>query len=120
MTLGFIMTTCQNKCRLPGGQIRDTILLGPLFFVDVTFSIVYYESRKRELKTRPIYECRCDERLKTKAEKSTRLESTFSCSKKKKGEKKIQTVHKDGEAVAPRKHAAATNSGLVDSSVTNL
>jgi hypothetical protein len=24
---------------------------------------VYYESIKRELKTRPIYECRCDERL---------------------------------------------------------
>ncbi len=26
--------------------------------------VVYYESIKRELKTRPIYECRCDERLK--------------------------------------------------------
>jgi hypothetical protein len=37
---------------------------------------VYYESRKRELKTRPIYECRCDERLKTKSEKSTRLTYT--------------------------------------------
>jgi hypothetical protein len=34
--------------------------------------VVYYESRKRELKTKPIYECRCDERLKTKPEKSTR------------------------------------------------
>ncbi len=32
-----------------------------------------YESRKRDLKIRPIYECRCDERLKTKSEKSTRL-----------------------------------------------
>ncbi len=32
---------------------------------------VYYESRNRELKTRPIYACRCDERLKTKSEKST-------------------------------------------------
>jgi hypothetical protein len=31
---------------------------------------------KRELKTRPIYECRCDERLKTKVEESTRLEYT--------------------------------------------
>ncbi len=29
--------------------------------------IVYYESIKRELKIRPIYECRCDERLQTKA-----------------------------------------------------
>ena len=35
--------------------------------------VVYYESIKRELKTRPIYDCRCDERLKTKAETSTRL-----------------------------------------------
>ena len=41
-------------------------------------SVVYYsiESIKRELKTRPIYECRCDGRLKTKAEESTRLAYT--------------------------------------------
>ena len=38
--------------------------------------VVYYESMKRELKTRPIYECRCDERLKTKAEESTCLSDT--------------------------------------------
>jgi hypothetical protein len=38
--------------------------------------IDYYESMKRELKTRPIYECRCDERLKTKVEESTRLAYT--------------------------------------------
>ena len=37
------------------------------------FVVVYYESIKREIKTRPIYECRCDERLKTKAEESTHL-----------------------------------------------
>jgi hypothetical protein len=35
--------------------------------------LVYYESRKRDVKTRPIYECRYDERLITKSEKSTRL-----------------------------------------------
>jgi hypothetical protein len=34
---------------------------------------VYYESIKREVKRRPIYECRYDERLKTKTEESTRL-----------------------------------------------
>ena len=34
--------------------------------------VVYYESIKRELKTKPIYECRCDERLKAKSEESTR------------------------------------------------
>jgi len=27
--------------------------------------VVYNESIKRDLKTKPIYECRCDERLKT-------------------------------------------------------
>ena len=32
--------------------------------------VVYYESIKRELKTKLIYECRCDERLKTKVEES--------------------------------------------------
>ncbi len=35
--------------------------------------IVYYESIKWELNTRLIYECRCDERLKAKTERSTRL-----------------------------------------------
>jgi hypothetical protein len=40
------------------------------------FIVVYYESMKRELKTRPMYECRCDERLKTKDEESTRLTYT--------------------------------------------
>ena len=37
------------------------------------FLVVYYESLKRELKTKPIYDCRCDERLKTRVEESTRL-----------------------------------------------
>ena len=31
--------------------------------------VVYYESIKRELKTEPINECRCDERLKSRVEK---------------------------------------------------
>jgi hypothetical protein len=34
-------------------------------------SVVYYESRKRELKRRPINEGRCDERPKAKVEEST-------------------------------------------------
>ena len=38
--------------------------------------MVYYESIKRELQTRLIYEYRCDERLKTKTEESTRLGDT--------------------------------------------
>jgi hypothetical protein len=35
--------------------------------------VVYYESIKRDLKTKLIYECRYDERLKTKVEESTHL-----------------------------------------------
>ncbi len=34
---------------------------------------VYYETIKRELHRRLMYECRCDERLKGKVEGSTRL-----------------------------------------------
>ena len=37
---------------------------------------LYYESIHRELKTRPIDECRCDERPTTKAEESTHLKYT--------------------------------------------
>jgi hypothetical protein len=39
-------------------------------------SLVYYESIKRELKIKPIYECRCDKRLQTKAKTFTRLSYT--------------------------------------------
>ena len=35
--------------------------------------LVYYESIKSDLKTKLISECRCDERLKTRVEESTRL-----------------------------------------------
>ncbi len=41
--------------------------------------VVYYLSRKRELKRKLIYECRCDERLKAEAEGSTRLTYTGLC-----------------------------------------
>jgi hypothetical protein len=37
---------------------------------------VYYKWIKRELERRPIFDCRCDERSKTKAEGSTRLTYT--------------------------------------------
>ena len=36
----------------------------------------YYETIKRELNTRLIYECRCNEKLKAKAEGSRRLAYT--------------------------------------------
>ena len=37
---------------------------------------VYYESTRREIKIRLIYECRCDERLQTKAKEFTLLTYT--------------------------------------------
>ena len=40
------------------------------------FFFVYYESIKQELKIRPIYECRCDERLQTNSKEFTRLAYT--------------------------------------------
>ncbi len=46
------------------------------FETNIEKCFVYYESIKRELKRRPLYECRCDERLKTKVEGSTRLTYT--------------------------------------------
>ncbi len=41
-----------------------------------TVTVVCYESIKREFKIKPISECRCDERLKTKVEKSANLTYT--------------------------------------------
>jgi hypothetical protein len=38
--------------------------------------VVYYETIKRDPKINPNSECRCDERLKTKVEESTRLSDT--------------------------------------------
>ncbi len=47
---------------------------GARAFIQPSFiSFVYYESTKREQQRRLIYEYRCDERLKTKNEESTRL-----------------------------------------------
>ena len=43
--------------------------MSPLSPVPVLF--VYYESLKRELKTKPINECWCDERLQTRVEECT-------------------------------------------------
>ncbi len=40
------------------------------------FFFVYYESIKREVKIRGIYECRCDERVQTKTKEFTRLTHT--------------------------------------------
>ena len=59
------------KTRLTNEKFAS--VMGECVFVK---HVVYYESIKRELKIRPIYECRCDERLKTKTEESTRFTYT--------------------------------------------
>ena len=42
----------------------------------MTDIVVYYESIKREVKIRSIYECRCDERLQTKTKEFPHLAYT--------------------------------------------
>ncbi len=45
-------------------------------YLTFIYFVYYYETIKRELNRRPIYEYRCDERLKAKAEGSTRVTYT--------------------------------------------
>jgi hypothetical protein len=54
---------------------RTGILFFCAFFLFPFLLLLFvcHEAIKRELKRRPIYECRCDETLKAKAEGSTRL-----------------------------------------------
>ena len=49
---------------------------GNFRFLTVYMSVVYYESIKRKLKIKCIYECRCYERLQTKTKEFTRLTYT--------------------------------------------
>ena len=67
-------TGCLNSIRQRCSQVRHLITdfcQDPL--TSVRRFVVYYESIKREVKIRCIYECRCDERLQTKTKEFTRL-----------------------------------------------
>jgi hypothetical protein len=66
----------RRRVRILGWRCRISL---SKFFEIQTFCVYYYESTKRELNRRLIYECRCDERLKTKTEGSTRLTYTGLC-----------------------------------------
>jgi hypothetical protein len=57
-------------------EIETSHTLPPTHFFESSCNFVHYGSIKRELKIRLIYECRCDERLKTKVEEFTRLTYT--------------------------------------------
>jgi hypothetical protein len=58
----------KNVCQSLADQVLSLRILG-----DEAFCVVYYESINREVKIKPIYECRCDERLQTKTKRFTRL-----------------------------------------------
>ena len=57
---GYTISCFPDSCLLAEEELHEDLVL-----------VVYYESIKRELKTRPIYDCRCDEKLKPKDDEST-------------------------------------------------
>jgi hypothetical protein len=61
----------QEDQDLSAAPASEQIIIPAFTFL---LKVVYYESIKRELKIKPIYECRCDGRLQTK--KFTRLSYT--------------------------------------------
>ena len=73
---------CSPEVCTPVGRcacvdVNEVIVIPELSqYQSLLLFVVYYESIKRELKIRPIYECRYYERLKTKDEESTRLAYT--------------------------------------------
>jgi len=64
-----------------GAGVNTTLLsdtLKSISLAESTEIFIYYNSRKREVQIRPIYECRSDERPKTQVEESTRLVYTVT------------------------------------------
>ncbi len=71
------MCTCQHNVSCGSHGFDSWISPTPdpsTFFPPL---VVYYEAIKRELHRRPMYEYRCDERLKGKVEGSTRLNLNY-------------------------------------------
>jgi hypothetical protein len=62
-------------------------------------NVVYYEPIKRELKRRLICKYRCDERLKTKKEESTRLTDTGLVVELEHLQTKTRLIHEKFESV---------------------
>jgi hypothetical protein len=63
-------------CTVSGCEENLKLLCGKLIGEERIENVVYYEWIKRELKIKPIYECRCDERPQTKTKRFTRLSYT--------------------------------------------
>ena len=76
------MEYLKTKTRLKDERFESVMLYGVVYNLRLVKCLlsevkaVYYESIKRELKTKLIYECRCDERLKNEIEESIRLACT--------------------------------------------
>ena len=77
--IGVSVLLRDKKVRLENVKASDTPVCTDSYYraQGHSFIIVYYSVIKRELNRRPIYEYRCDERLKVKDEGSTRLVHTF-------------------------------------------
>ena len=70
--IGTLTVTYPGPCPMtPYEDLPQSIF--PLQSYRGTVFVVYYESIKWEIQTKPICECRWDERLKTRVEESTRL-----------------------------------------------
>ena len=67
------MSRCDEKLKV---KVEESTCLTYTELLLLKDNIVYYESIKRELKIRSIYECRCDERLQTKTKEFTLLTET--------------------------------------------
>jgi hypothetical protein len=63
---------CSPEVYTPVGRFTCVDVSDVIVIPDLSL-FVHYESMKRQLKRRLIYEYRCDERLKTKTEESTLL-----------------------------------------------
>jgi hypothetical protein len=75
-----VRTVIRLDYSLPGGHDTVSCVAITTFpQLDNDMTIVYYETIKRNLNKRLIYECRCDERLKGKSEGSTCL--TLGCTR---------------------------------------
>ena len=79
MVVVCILCSCDStECEYGVGVgVNTTMMSETVEVISEWMSCVYYETITRELNKRLIYECRCDERLKAKAEGSTCLSYTL-------------------------------------------
>ena len=80
----MLSVRCTSNDRHKGHSVRRIIIIVSTIFTNLvngsliegSIYVVYYESIKRKLKIKCIYECRCYERLQTKTKEFTHLTYT--------------------------------------------